>query len=161
MHPPAIDTWTFEGTTYENLFAPLFRWREAFQNDFAARMDWCVAPDFKRANHNPIAAIDGDTTRQLVQRTIRSGETVTLSAAGSSDPERNALVYEWFQYREPGTFPGQITIADPGADVITFVAPRVNTPQTVHVVLSVRDNGEPALYSYKRVVLTVVPSAAN
>ena len=43
--------------------ATIWRWREHFQHDFAARMDWCVTDDFRKANHNPIAILNGDTTR--------------------------------------------------------------------------------------------------
>jgi len=31
-------------------FRPMWRWVDAFQNDFAARADWCVKP-FEDANH--------------------------------------------------------------------------------------------------------------
>ena len=37
---------------------PVWRWRTAFQNDFAARMTWSVA-DYAHANHNPIAVVNG------------------------------------------------------------------------------------------------------
>jgi hypothetical protein len=30
------------------------------QNDFAARMDWCIADDVNKANHNPIAIRKGN-----------------------------------------------------------------------------------------------------
>lgn len=33
--------------------ATIWRWREAFQHDFAARMDWCVK-SYEEANHPPV-----------------------------------------------------------------------------------------------------------
>jgi hypothetical protein len=36
--------------------ATLWRWREDFQNDFAARMDWCTK-SFKEANHPPVPVL--------------------------------------------------------------------------------------------------------
>ena len=33
----------------------LWRWRDDFQNDFAARMDWCFM-SFEEANHPPVFA---------------------------------------------------------------------------------------------------------
>ncbi len=36
--------------------ATIWRWREAFQNDFAARMDWTIQ-DFAHANHNPVVVV--------------------------------------------------------------------------------------------------------
>jgi hypothetical protein len=157
MHVDASDSWSFEGTHYQNEFAPLFRWREAFQNDFAARMDWTTTSDFGSANHNPIAAIDSDSSRRVVDRKVRSGEKVRLSAGGSSDPEGHALTYDWFHYREPGTFRGEIDLGDRAAPEIAFTAPEVDAPKTAHLILTVRDRGEPALVSYKRVVLTIEP----
>ena len=42
----------------------VYRWRPAFQADFAARLDWCVKP-FKEANHPPVVRISGQSTRQV------------------------------------------------------------------------------------------------
>ena len=44
----------FDGNFYFSDKATVWRWRNAYQNDFAARMDWCVKP-FNEANHPPIA----------------------------------------------------------------------------------------------------------
>ena len=55
----ANDRWTFRDKVYENEYCTVFRWREAFQNDFAARMDWCVQP-YTEANHHPVAVVNGD-----------------------------------------------------------------------------------------------------
>jgi len=40
-----------DGATYVSDQATIWRWREAFQHDFAARMDWTVR-DYAHANHN-------------------------------------------------------------------------------------------------------------
>ena len=34
-------------------------------------MDWCVADDFKKANHNPIAVLNGDRTKNVVDITAK------------------------------------------------------------------------------------------
>jgi hypothetical protein len=39
-----------------------------------------------------------------------------------------------------------------------FRAPDVTSLQTIHIILTVTDNGTPALCSYKRVIITVDPS---
>src|SRR5205814_23227 len=39
--------------------ATVWRWRPAFQADFAARMAWCVKP-VRGANHPPVAVLNGD-----------------------------------------------------------------------------------------------------
>ena len=71
--------------------ATLWRWREHFQHDFAARMDWCVAEEFKQANHNPVPVLNGDKTKNLVEITAQAGETVKLSAEGTGDPDGNTV----------------------------------------------------------------------
>ena len=47
-----------DGKEHTSDQATIWRWREAFQNDFAARMTWTVA-DFAHANHNPVAVVNG------------------------------------------------------------------------------------------------------
>jgi hypothetical protein len=75
--------------------ATIWRWREHFQHDFAARMDWCVVERHEDANHNPIAVLNGDATKRVLEIAAVSGETVHLSAAGSSDPDGHQITYRW------------------------------------------------------------------
>ncbi|MBN2592539.1 MAG: DUF1593 domain-containing protein, partial [Sedimentisphaerales bacterium] len=83
------------GLEYTSDQATIWRWREAYQHDFAARMDWCVAETFEAANHNPIVAFNNDKSKAVANLTAKSGETIKLSAAGTSDPDRNKLSYHW------------------------------------------------------------------
>ncbi|MHC4680444.1 MAG: hypothetical protein ACYTEK_17290 [Planctomycetota bacterium] len=39
----------------------------------------------------------------------------------------------------------------------SFIAPEVNQAREIHVILALKDDGEPNLYSYRRVVVTVEP----
>jgi hypothetical protein len=132
----------------------LWRWREDFQHDFAARMDWCILP-FEAANHPPVAKIN-----QPARFTVRSGEVFKLDADGSFDPDGDALSYWWFQYPEAGSYEGMIRfipLADNLYNVHTIRAPEVESPQTVHFILKVTDKGTPALSRYQRVIVTIVP----
>ncbi|MHC4580638.1 MAG: DUF1593 domain-containing protein [Planctomycetota bacterium] len=158
MYTGTTDTWTYRDKTYrDNLYAPVFRWREAFQNDFAARMDWSLEDSYDGANHNPIAAFRGDTGRDIVELVASPGETVELSAAGTSDPDGDKLSYRWWHYREPGDFHGTVEIIDSTARDSSFAAPDVSRPRTIHVVLTVVDDGNPNLYSYRRIIVRVKP----
>src|SRR5215471_1068 len=47
-----------DGRSYTTDQATIWRWREAFQHDFAARMDWTIK-DVKSANHNPDVMVNG------------------------------------------------------------------------------------------------------
>lgn len=136
--------------------ATIWRWREHFQHDFAARMDWCVTDDFKKANHNPIAVLNGDATKRVLEMTAKPGETVTLSTAGSRDPDGHGLTTSWFVYREAGSFTGELKFKTTG-EAASFVAPVVKQPQTIHVILQLTDSGSPSLFAYRRAVITLQP----
>jgi len=86
----------------------------------------------------------------------RPGDKIQLDAAGTTDPEGNALAYRWFQYQEAGTSIAAVTINNADNSKADFTIP--NTKEgTIHVVLEVKDDGTPALCSYRRVVVTVKP----
>jgi hypothetical protein len=157
MYTGAADTWTYEEDIYNNVYAPLFRWRTAFQHDFVARMDWSISPAYDKANHNPIAAFRKDTTTQVIQLKAAPGDTVSLSAVGSYDPDGDRLSYAWDQYKEPGSYDFVIDIENSRTASAYIIAPEVDAPMTIHMILTVTDNGEPSLYSYRRIVVLVEP----
>lgn len=133
--------------------ATLWRWREAFQNDFAARMDWTIKP-YKEANHPPKAALKHANAIKA-----KTGEKVTLSAEGSEDPDGNELTYQWIYYPEPGSYNQKdpLGINNWQAKSTFFIAPEVEKPETIHIILAVTDKGMPALTRYQRVIVTVYP----
>jgi hypothetical protein len=144
-----------DGKNYISNKATIWRWRQAYQHDFAARMDWCIKP-YSEANHPPVA-----TLKHSNMLSVKSGDTVPLSAEGSKDPDGNALTYQWQYYREVGTFDSTrpIEIKDNSSKNASFVAPTVKTPETLHIILVVTDNGVPALTRYQRVIVTVFPKS--
>jgi len=132
----------------------LWRWRDDLQNDFAARMDWCVKP-YEDANHPPVAMVN-----QPEEFTVKSGDIFKLDADGSYDPDGDNLSYWWFQYPEAGTYKGIVNFmfySENLYNVHTIKAPEVTSPQTVHFILKVTDKGTPALSRYKRVIVTITP----
>jgi hypothetical protein len=110
------------------------------------------------ANHNPIAHLNGDTLKRVVELRATGGETVRLSGAGSSDPDGNDLRFTWFVYREAGTYGGgDVSLGNIEGGETSFVAPAVDKPRTVHVILQLEDTGTPSLFSYRRAVGTIEP----
>jgi hypothetical protein len=146
----ASDTWN--GTTgRENTLA---RWAVHLQNDFKARMDWCVK-EYAAANHPPVPAIKGPVLRE-----VKPGEVVELDAADTSDPDGDGLSFEWVYYPEPSPYRGpDVTIAGANASSARFTAPNVDGPQSVHVLLIATDHGTPPLTRYRRVIVTIRPRA--
>lgn len=138
--------------------ATIWRWRSAYQNDFAARMDWTIKP-YAEANHPPVPKLN-----HAGQLSAKSGERVSLSAQGSTDPDGNALSYEWIYYGEPGSLSlsnartgAPLRIEDPNKIDAWFTAPKVTRPETMHVILAVTDQGTPPLTRYQRVIVTIYP----
>lgn len=134
------------------------RWREAYQNDFAARMDWAVT-GFADANHNPIALLNGDDTLDVLKLTAHPDETVTLSALGSSDPDGDNLLYRWWIYDEAGTYAGPrpLTLSDADTARARLLIPQDALDTQIHVILEVTDTSAIVpLTSYRRAVLDIV-----
>jgi len=153
----------FDGEDYETNHATIWRWREGYQNDFAARMDWNVAERFQDANHNPLAVLNGDSSLDPVSLEIENLGQLNLSAEGSSDPDGDLLSYNWFIYNEAGSFKGQTSLRFPdytgakgnlGQDA-ELVVKHIDSPGELQVILEVTDNGDPTLYSYRRAIITV------
>ena len=90
-----------DGKAYTSDQATIWRWRTAFQNDFAARMAWTVKGRAE-ANHNPRVAVNGRTGTEPLVLTGEVGTPVVLDAAGTTDPDGNALTFTWLFYPEAG-----------------------------------------------------------
>ncbi len=146
--------------------ATIWRWREAYQNDFAARMDWTIKP-FRGANHPPVIAVDGD-----LRRVVRTGQSIEFDARRSHDPDGDRLTYRWFHYGEAGAGEGNLAdvtvIATASRARVSAISPCRKAwidgyiPCTgngkAHIILAVTDSGKPALTRYKRIVLTIEPT---
>ncbi len=141
------DTTAFKGNK-----VTLWRWRDDFQNDFAARMDWCIK-SFKEANHKPVIKINKED-----QFTVKSGQGFGIDAFESFDPDGDSISFLWYAYPEAGTSEVPIKIEQPeNAHQVYLTAPKVNKKATAHIILEVSDKGEPKLKSYKRIVVTIEP----
>ena len=133
--------------------ATVWRWRAAYQNEFAARMDWCAVSSYRGANHAPQVVLNGSRSADAVAVRARPGARVRLSASGTKDPDRDELTYRWFVYPEAGSF-GQAALDSHGPET-ALLAPEAAAGHTIHVVLEVRDSGTPPLTAYRRAVITV------
>ncbi len=155
--------------------ATIWRWREAFQNDFAARMDWTVK-DFAHANHNPIVIVNDQSGTAPIYLDAEVGKPITLDAAGTHDPDAGQhFRYNWFHYPEAGstgTNLSAITLAGGDTPKATITATAVcrepwlpgfvkcSGSGTAHIILAVTDDGSPQLTTYRRIILTVHPASA-
>lgn len=141
----------FDTVHFHDNKATLLRWRADFQNDFAARMDWCLA-DYKHANHPPVAILNSKT-----EITLKSGEGLGFNASGSYDPDGDSVGFLWFNYPEAGSYKQILSISPENYSGIWFTAPQVEKKETIHIILKVTDKGKPRLSAYKRIIITVLP----
>lgn len=157
-----------DGRQYTSDQATIWRWREAYQNDFAARMDWTVR-DFAHANHNPAVEVNGQGGTAPIEIDAEMGKSIVLDASRSSDPDGNKLSYLWFLYPEAGGADvnhSDVKIEGTDTPRATITPTAVCHPAWLpnmpckgngiaHVILAVTDDGTPKLTSYRRVILYV------
>ncbi|MGB6151744.1 MAG: nucleoside hydrolase-like domain-containing protein [Pricia sp.] len=131
--------------------ATLWRWRDDFQNDFAARMDWCSMV-YEEANHPPVPEL-----AHPEKFTVKSGDRFSLDASNSTDPDGDNLSYLWFHYPEESSYKEKIALGAENVHTVNHTAPVVGKKETIHFILKLSDKGTPSLSRYKRVIVTVVP----
>ena len=146
----------YDGNTYTTNHATVWRWREGYQNDFAARMDWSNTSLFTEANHNPEPVVNDIPGKAPVYLKVEPGDVVQLRAGGTSDPdEADTLTFLWWIYAEAGTYTGTVEIDQPAAEHVTITIPSDGAGSTIHVILEVTDSGSPTLKGYRRIVISV------
>ncbi len=150
--------------------ATIWRWRRAFQNDFAARIDWTIH-DYAHANHNPVLVVNGQGGTAPIEITASAGQTVRLDASGSHDPDKGQrLRYKWWVYKEAGldgTHGADVSLTSKDGMQTKVVVHSACRPGWIpgmvpcrgagvaHIILQVTDDGTPPLTSYRRIIVHV------
>jgi hypothetical protein len=158
-----------DGRLHTSDQATIWRWRTAFQNDFAARMSWTVS-DFAHASHNPLVVVNSQPGVQPIEIDAEVGRPIVLDASRTTDPNGSPLHYHWFHYAEAGVADGnRSTVILAGADkphaevTATAVCAPAWLPGLIpcrgdgvaHIILAVTNEGSPPLTSYRRIILHV------
>lgn len=131
--------------------ATVYRWRDDYQRDFAARMDWCVK-DYNEANHSPVASVNGSSDKEALIIRKKPGKMVLLDASKSKDPDGDQLSFEWMVYPEAGNFHGKPQLKPDGAKA-SLPMPELEAGTSLHIILKVSDNRKPNITAYKRIIL--------
>jgi hypothetical protein len=134
---------------------------QTIENDFQARMDWSINSNFSDANHHPVVVLNGDTSRDILKIYVQPGQTIQLSANGTTDPDNNSLSYQWSYYQTDGNYGSVISISNSTSQVASITVPANATNNEMHFVVAVTDNGIPALTSYRRAIVVTGQSAPD
>ena len=128
------------------------RWRPAFQNEFMARLKWCMEP-YERINRNPVAVVNGLSDKSPMFIKALPGQELVCDALGSYDPDGDELSFNWFFYYEI-YFPGCVElIVSSDGTTSTVTAPEATGDKNLHLILEVTVNCTLSLTSYRRIVI--------
>jgi Protein of unknown function (DUF1593) len=169
-----------DGKTHISNQATIWRWRNAYQNDFAARMQWTLNKDITTANHAPVAVVNESTPGpEPLMFEAEANTEITLDGSGSYDPDGNKLEFSWFQYKEVTATQWSVNMevasvefedldaSKPGRRVKVrlpppekccvdmFTGQAKEKGHIFHLVLQVTNNGSPSMTTYKRVVVQI------
>ncbi len=134
------------------------RWRTAYQNDFAARMDWCV-DEFGEANHPPVLTINDHDSIGPVRIQAEPGETIRLNAS-VFDQDGDDVISHWWIYADvTGVLVSDIKLRriPPYSTEITVTSQAAG--KQYHVIAEATDKGVPALSGYRRIIIDVASEA--
>ncbi|MFO7935258.1 MAG: DUF1593 domain-containing protein [Bacteroidales bacterium] len=129
-----------------NTHKALWRWIPDLQNDFSARMDWCIMP-YEEANHPPLI------NELASPGAVKPGQKVELNATGT-DPDGDRLYYYWWHYPDPSGIDKPIKIVHETSASAYFIVPEMKS-EYLHIILEVADDGSPSLKRYSRLIFTV------
>ena len=100
-----------DNATWSSNHATIWRWRQAFQDEMSARVQWSVLGEYGAGSHPPVVGVNGSCGSAPFEVEVWPGEVVTLDASGSWDPDgnltgKNELRFKWFHYWEITTLQG-------------------------------------------------------
>lgn len=166
-----------DGRTYRSNQACIWRWRHAYQSDFAARMQWTLKDSYQDANHAPVVDLNGTTSARPYQVTVpleKAGNTsVILDVSQSYDPDKDDRIeqIDLFQYKEVSSWQWATHFVVPELSIEpicdtnqqtpcgqfkVLIPPRGDPrlfPSTYHLIVQIKDSGVPQMYSYRRVIV--------
>lgn len=140
-----------DGNRYCSPQATIWRWREAFQNDFAARMEWTLADENIDYIHPPVIRLS-----KIDKAVLKSGDSITISAAKSYDIDHRKLKFKWFPYREAGSYDGSVKLDGTNTNTLQVTIPEQKQRCGIlHLILEVTNETGKSMTSYKRILLNI------
>lgn len=134
----------------------LARWIPAATNSFKNRLLWSVKEPGE-VNREPVAVVNGDKSNKVVRISSKPGTKVLLDASGSSDPDGDALQFQWYRYNEADSYPGALEIENAEGTTLRLTIPDYLESKNLHIILEVKDDSKPELTTYRRIIIEAEP----
>ena len=131
----------------------LMRWKDAVKNDFMNRLDYSINEP-EEVNHNPVVVVNQDSSHQVMTILAEPGETIGLDASASYDPDREDITFSWFYYPEASSYSQDFSLPQPQSSAQSVSVPTDIGNGEIHIILEVKDTGEPNLLAYRRIILS-------
>jgi hypothetical protein len=168
-----------DGSNFSTSQGTIWRWRDAYQYEMAARMQWTLSSNVSAALHPPVVSVNGSCGYDWINVTAGPEDTVYLDASASTSVDGVPLEYTWFHYREPSRTESdytevvwlnftclnldcsQVSSRMPTVDQAcltdaeVLANPRKERCRHYHVILSVKGSVEMAMTRYKRAIITI------
>ena len=97
-----------DGGQYDSIPASIWRWRDAMQDDFAARMQWTLNRSISEVSHPPMVNVNGSTGPSSLEFQLGANQSLILDAGKTCDADHpgdlSQLEFEWFGYPLPVGF---------------------------------------------------------
>ncbi|KAI5359862.1 putative immunoglobulin-like, ribonucleoside hydrolase [Septoria linicola] len=117
-----------DNKTYTTSQATIWRWRQAYQDEMSARVQWTLLSDYAAGSHPPVVSVNGSCGSDHIEFEVDPEQTITLDGSATYDSDEGLaghgdLEYKWWQYKEVtstmGTSAGSIptlnfTLSDGG-----------------------------------------------
>jgi hypothetical protein len=165
-----------DGRQHVSNKATIWRWREAYQNDFAARIQWTVK-DFKEAAHQPVVVTNGKESVLPEYVTVNPGTEITLDVSESYDLNGKKLSVKWSYYKELTLTQGnpielkdiafnsqndestivKLTVPSFKESCFNLFGRPLDKCKSFHIIAEVSNDATPRLFGYKRFILQVEP----
>ncbi|KAF9878041.1 cellulose-binding protein [Colletotrichum karsti] len=97
-----------DGGQYSSVQATVWRWRDAYQDDFAARMQWTLDRNVSEVSHPPLLNVNGSSGPASLQFQLGVNQSIILDAGKTCDADHpedlSQLDFEWFAYPAPAGY---------------------------------------------------------
>ncbi|KAF4418030.1 hypothetical protein F53441_14486 [Fusarium austroafricanum] len=95
---------TAKGESWFSHYATIWRWRDAYQDDFAARMQWTLVDSFADGAHPPTINVNGTKDLEPLRFKVGLKDAIVLDASKTLDSDNHVdssgLDFEWYSYAE-------------------------------------------------------------